>query len=334
MNEQAFVEKREEDWQRLTKLCDIADSGATRLSADQVQEFVRVYRRVSTDLASVRTQSSNTVLIDFLNDLVGRAYGTLYRAPRAPLWASIMNGVTLSAQTFRRNRWFVFVSAMIFFSSGFLSYLLLRVVPDTREIFVPRQMEASFAQWKQGSFSERSSSESIAMTGFYAQNNPRTAIIAGAVGAGTFGMMSIYLLFQNGAVIGSLAHEVEPAGKLDFLFSSITPHGVPELSGIIVSGAAGLLLGWALINPGRRTRARALHEVGKDAVVLLSTSVILMFIAAPIEGFFSFNPTVPGFAKVTVAVISVCAWAAFWSRFGLSDEEQAAREIEIHETRA
>ena len=42
----------------------------------------------------------------------------------------------------------------------------------------------------------------------------------------------------------------------------------------------------------------------------------MMFIAAPIEGFFSFNPHVPGWLKTTVAVISVIAWATFWTGFG------------------
>src|SRR5207247_1514847 len=101
-------------------------------------------------------------------------------------------------------------------------------------------------------------------------------------------------------------------------------HGVPELSGIIVSCAAGLLLGYALINPGRRTRGDSLKAVGQDAIVLLGTSVVLMFIAAPIEGFFSFNPLVPGWVKVTVAVISLGAWLTFWTTFGRTEEEKGA----------
>jgi uncharacterized membrane protein SpoIIM required for sporulation len=105
-------------------------------------------------------------------------------------------------------------------------------------------------------------------------------------------------------------------GKLEFLIGSVAPHGVPELSGIIISGSAGLLLGWSLIVPGRRTRADSLRSVGKDAVTLLATSVVMMFIAAPIEGFFSFNPRVGIHIKEVVAVVSVIAWAIFWSSYG------------------
>ena len=40
--------------------------------------------------------------------------------------------------------------------------------------------------------------------------------------------------------------------------SLVAPHGVLELSVIAVSGAAGFTVGWALIDPGRRSRRAAL----------------------------------------------------------------------------
>ena len=150
-------------------------------------------------------------------------------------------------------------------------------------------------------------------------NNPRAAILTGAIGAGTFGVGSVFMVILNGGLIGALSHEVLPVGKLGFLLSSIFPHGVPELSGLIISGSSGLLLGYALINPGRRRRGDALKEVGPDAVTLLATSVALMFVAAPIEGFFSFNPLVPQWVKVVVGSVSLVAWLTFWSQFGRSE---------------
>jgi uncharacterized membrane protein SpoIIM required for sporulation len=154
------------------------------------------------------------------------------------------------------------------------------------------------------------------MTGFYASNNPRAALATGGIGAATLGLGSIYLLFTNGALMGTLANGMAEVGKLDFLLASVFPHGVPEISGLIISGAAGLRLGYAVLNPGRRTRGEALRAVGKDSFVLLSTSIVLMFIAAPIEGFFSFSPRVPQSWKVIVGCIEVVIWALLWTRVG------------------
>jgi uncharacterized membrane protein SpoIIM required for sporulation len=322
MNEQAFVERREEDWRRLQTLTDKGDATVRALTGEELREMVRLYRRVSTDLALVRTKSTNQGLVEFLNDVVARAYSVLYRSPRPPFWRTIVNVLALAAQTVRRRRWFVITSMAIFLFSAIFSYFVLDAVPGTRDVLVPAEAEELFKGWKSGQFEARSGSESAMMSGFYASNNPRVAIIAGAVGAGSFGFLSVLMNYQNGALIGVLAHEVDQVGNLDFLLSSIIPHGVPEISGLWVSCSAGLLLGWALINPGRRSRGDALKAVGKDAVVLLAVSVVLMFIAAPIEGFFSFNPAVPGGVKVLVAAVEVVAWVAFWGFFGRDPEAE------------
>jgi uncharacterized membrane protein SpoIIM required for sporulation len=335
MNEQSFFERRRPDWMRLMELCDKADRSPVDLSSKELRELVQLYRRVSTDLAFVRTVSTNASLIAYLNDLAGRAYTVVYREPRQGLGKIIVGAVATAAQTFRRRFAFVAVSFAIFFGSVLFAYGLSESRLDVRNYFVPPALKTTFEAWKKGSFEEHSASESAMMGGFYASNNPRTAVIAGSVGAATFGVLSVFLVAENGAMLGVLANEVRPVGKLDFLLSSIAPHGVPELSGIIISGAAGLLLGWSLIAPGRRTRGDSLRANGKDAIVLLATSVIMMFIAAPIEGFFSFNQHVPGWLKTSVALVSLIAWGAFWSGFGRNDaQEKKASDSEADSPQA
>ena len=176
--------------------------------------------------------------------------------------------------------------------------------------------DAIFDKWKEGKFDGRGLGESGFMTFFYAGNNPRVSIIAGAVGAGTMGFYSIVMLFQNGAILGALASEMNSVHKLPFLISSISPHGVPELSGVIFAGAAGLRFGWAILVPGIYSRAESLRRSAKDGVTMIVTGVFLCFIAAPIEGFFSFSPHIPQEVKFGVACVSLIAWVFFWSFFG------------------
>ncbi|MEA2553044.1 MAG: hypothetical protein QOJ65_1220 [Fimbriimonadaceae bacterium] len=318
MNETAFVDRRQADWARLGELCDRAERSLKGLTGDEFSELVKLYRRSSTDLATVRTRSKNLQLADFLNDLVGRAYATLYREPRGSILGSIAHGIRLSANTVRKCRWFVAISATLFFGSALFSYMMMSLVPATKNHFVPPMMKDAFEGWKKP-FEERTAGESAMMTGFYLSNNPRAAVMAGAISAATFGLGTAYVLYQNGALLGSLAKELEPVGRTGHLFIWISPHGVPELSGIIMSGAAGFVLAWALIHPGRRRRGHALRDAGRDAIILLTTGVVLMFIAAPIEGYFSFNPRVPDGVKIAFAVVSLAAWLAFWAGFGKED---------------
>lgn len=316
MNETTFLERREPDWQRLVQLCDRADVSPAQLSPAEFQEFVRLYRRVSADLATVRTRSGNAQLLEFLNDLVGRAYGTLYREPRRPAGALIVNAILAAAQTVRKRALMVLLSALTLIGGAVFSYVLLETAPATRSVLVPEGTDELFKRWTQGEHDPRTGAESIGMTAFYMSNNPRVALTAGALAASTFGVGTFYILFQNGGLIGSLSHEMFAVNKGFFLYSSILPHGVPELTGIVLSGAAGFTMGWALINPGRRKRGEALRVAGRDAIVLLATAYTLMFIAAPIEGFFSFNPAVPQAVKMVFAVVTAGLWAAFWIGYG------------------
>ncbi|CAN5666986.1 stage II sporulation protein M [soil metagenome] len=329
MNEKTFVERREPEWRRLNELCTKASFRSGDLTPAEFREFLAAYRRTARDLSLARTQSDNIGLIDFLNDLVGRSYGILYRAPARPFTQAILGAVELAAQTFRLRFAFVGAAFLIFVASILFGYAASGSSPDLREFFVPEGMKSSFEAWKAGpqKFEERDSDTGSMMTGFYASNNPKAALVTGAVGAGTFGLLSVFLIYNNGAMTGALAHETASVGNLDFLVSSIIPHGVPEISGLLISGASGLLLGWSLLFPGRRSRAQALREVGKDAMVLLTTSIVMMFIAAPIEGFFSFDNRVSGGTKVAVAILEVIAWASFWTFFGRKGSQTISRKL-------
>lgn len=320
MNEAQFLASREADWALLQRLCDRADVSPANLTTGELREFVRLYRQVSRDLALARTHSVNVDLIEHLNSLCARAFGQLYRTPRRPFGAALAGALAAAAQTVRRRAGFVAASAAIFVSGIAFAAWALNSVPGARDHLIPPMMEPVFEQWKSGAFEERSASEAIMMSGFYSSNNPFVAILSGAIAAATFGVGTAERLFTNGEILGALGSEMAGVGKLGHLVVSVVPHGVTELSGLVLSGAGGLAMGWALIAPGRRSRGDALREAGRDAVVLLATSVVLMLIAAPIEGFFSFNPRVPAWAKAGLALASALGWALFWMGYGREEE--------------
>lgn len=311
MNEAVFVAKGEGEWQRLSILCDKADNGAARLKGDELIEFVKLYRKASTDLALARTQSGNWELIAFLNNLVGRAYGILYQRPRKSFATVIKESLAAGAQTMRRRAVFVLASlGVLLLAAGFTAGVMV-LRPDLATHFVSPN-DPNLEHWKSGLQDERTLEESFAATGFYSSNNPRVAIIAGAVSASTFGVGTTALMWMNGSLLGAYCVEMARVGKLGFFLASIFPHGATELTGAVVSGGAGFVMAWALISPGRRSRGDALREAGKDAFVLLVMAVLMMFLAAPVEGFFSFNPRIPSAVKVAFGAIVLSAWFLYW----------------------
>jgi uncharacterized membrane protein SpoIIM required for sporulation len=320
VNEERFVQLREPDWQRLVHLCDRADASPTFLNTSDFHELIRCYRRTSGDLATARTIGSNPEMTTFLNDIVGRAYAILYRSPRKSFFAGLGQVLATVAQAGRRRKWFILSAALGFFVFTFLTFGLMSAVPATRDVFLPPggMMQENAKGWTKG-IKPRTASQSAMMTGMYASNNPLAAITGASLSVVSFGIGGAYDLYENGMNTGALAYEMNRAGKLSTLVIWLLPHGVSEIQGFFVSVGAGFVLGWALINPGRRRRGEALAEAGKDAIVLIATSIVMMFIAAPFEGYFSFNPRVPNAVKIVVAVLVACAWAAFWIGFGRED---------------
>jgi hypothetical protein len=89
----------------------------------------------------------------------------------------------------------------------------------------------------------------------------------------------------------------------------ILPHGILELSSIVIAGGAGLAIGWSLIAPGDRTRSRALAREGRRAVSILIGLVLAFTVAGIIEGFVT-PSGLPTSARVG---IGVTVGLAFWS---------------------
>ena len=67
----------------------------------------------------------------------------------------------------------------------------------------------------------------------------------------------------------------------------------------LTSGRSGFLLAWAVIAPGRRSRAAALRHLGERAMPIVSGAAGMLVVAALIEAFWSPSP-VPGTVKLAV----------------------------------
>lgn len=321
MNEQAFVEKREADWRALGLLVEKASVSPTQLTSKELMDYVRLYRLASRDLATVRTRSSNDELAEHLNMLVGRAYALLYRPAPKPLRQAVPNTLRLVAGTVRRMKWFCLASFLLFASGFLLNFALLETNPGLRNVLIGPDQEQLFESWKSGEKVDPTFDQSLMMAGLYSSNNPFVAIVTASASVATFGVLSVSILFSNGQLLGSLASELESVGRLPSMLT-ILPHGVTEVSGLLLAGAAGLRLGWALWAPGRRRRGESLRVAGKEAIIALGAAVVMMLIAAPFEAFFSFNPNVSLVYKVTLASVLAIAWGFFWVGYGRDSEQQ------------
>lgn len=319
-NEEAYLHKRIAGWQRLETLLMKGRSGLSGLQGDEMVEAVRLYRQASGDLAYLSTHSSNADVVDYLNNLVGRAYTEIYRLPRREPLDVLRAAVVTAAQTVRRRRGEIFFALGVFLFGLFFAWGLMTVVPETRQFFVPPGAEENFKQWTTGQFEARSGGDSVLATSFYAGNNPKVGILTIGFSLASFGVMGVLMVWQNGLLLGALAANCAKTGAVFFLFSSILPHGVSEVGGLLITSAAGFLLGRTVVAPGKLSRGDALKAVGKDAATLSILGLIMIALAAPIEGFFSFSPFIPQWLKLIVGLLALTAWLAYFIGYGREDE--------------
>src|SRR5919199_1644275 len=79
-----FITNRKQAWQRLEALLKLLDTASLRrLRREEVRELGHIYRRTASDLAIARAESRDPRLVNYLNSLVIRAHGRIYRADPA-----------------------------------------------------------------------------------------------------------------------------------------------------------------------------------------------------------------------------------------------------------
>ena len=115
-------------------------------------------------------------------------------------------------------------------------------------------------------------------------NNIRVSFLAFAFGT-LFVLPGAYIVVTNGIHVGEVGAILTAAGEADLFWTLIIPHGLLELTAIVLAAAAGLHLGWTLIAPGDRTRVDAIADEGRRAAAVVLGLIAFFIIAALIEGF-------------------------------------------------
>jgi uncharacterized membrane protein SpoIIM required for sporulation len=303
-----FINQRKNAWQRLEELLNLLDHASLRrLNREEVRELGRIYRRTASDLAIARAESRDPRLVNYLNSLVIRAHGRIYRAD-AQGGKKILNYFTRELpQTFRRTWRYTFVSFFVFFIFAAFSFVATRYDAEFSELigvdaaFREMVIETQTRWWESLNEANQAGASEI-MT-----NNIMVTIYTFALGA-TFGVGTLFYLAYNGANIASVVALTYRAGYGNDLVTFMVGHGVIELTCIFIAGGAGLLVGTALIMPGDLTRADALKTRGMEAVRLMLGVAILLVIAGTIEGFVS---PAPLDARVKYSVAAVTGVALY-----------------------
>ena len=291
-----FVRQRVGEWARLAEYSDRIGAGsAASLTPKEQLEFIALYRRVTADLARARMLKARPDVIEHLNGLVGRIHVQIYVRPgfRA---AGIVEYFTGGfPRAVRRQAGWVFASILMLVVPAIAAGVAVQADPSLGRVFVPPQFYDNVGHYDE---TGRSGGQVAMMTGFYIFNNVRVSIAAFALGM-FFGLGSAYILVMNGAILGAMTAIIAQHRHSWPFWSFVASHGAIEMTAIVMAGAAGMMVGSKLINPGPHTRVRALIEAGREAGLMLYGIAAMLCVAAVLEAAVS-PSTLPGGVKIAL----------------------------------
>jgi len=303
MDTDAFAAAHRAEWNRLAVLV----RRRRRLSGDEIDELVAGYQAAATHLSVLRSGGRDPALTARLSVLIGRARAAVTGA-HTPAWRAVGEFATVSfpAMAYRARWWWLGTTA------ASLAFALV----------VGRWIAASPAvQSSLLSHSEVASLVNHQFRDYYSQNTPlsfaskvwtnNALTAAEALILGVFlGVGTIAVLLENMLNLGVDGGLMIGHGRATEFFVLILPHGMLELSAVFLAAAAGLRLGWAIIDPGPLRRGQALAEEGRATVTIALGLVVVLAVSGVIEAFVT-PSSLPSWARIGIGGVAEVGFAAY-----------------------
>lgn len=276
------------------------------------------YQLLSHHLAIARSRQYSDSLIQYLESLILKQHQLLYAnksniTERAWLFFRIT-----VPQSFRNQYQYSVIASLLFFLPLIILPLIIFYQNSISDYILSADtMESIKSMYNPDNKSlgrERVDDSDWMMFGYYVYNN--TGIGFRTFATGFFiGLGSAFFLLYNGIYIGAVMGYLVSIGYSESFFSFVAGHSAFELTAIMLSGAAGLILGNAILKPGFHSRKHAIKKAAKNALPLITAAMILFFLAAIIEAFWSSRTDFPVFVKYLVGIL---LWGALFYYFVFS----------------
>ncbi|MDX6391161.1 MAG: hypothetical protein QOJ73_2224 [Streptosporangiaceae bacterium] len=303
MDVDAFVAAHQPDWRRL----DVLVKRRRTLTGAEVDELVTLYQRTATHLSAVRSAGHDPTLVAGLSSRVARARAAV-TGSHVPAWQAAARFAVISfpAMAYRARWWWLGTALGSILVSVLLGWWVARS-PTVQAALLPRAQVRQLVNHQfQNYYSQ------YAATSFAAKvwtNNVWVAALSLIFGV-LLGLPTLWLLFLNAANGGIEGGLMFAHGKGGLFFALILPHGMLELSAVFLAAATGLRLGWCVIDPGPRSRSRALAEEGRASITIALGLIVVLLVSGVIEAFVTPSP-LPTWSRILVGAVAEAAFLCY-----------------------
>ncbi len=281
------------------------------------------YRRAAGDLATAQRDWPEAPVTIYLNGLVARGHAALYRRG-GDLVQRVAHFYARDLPAAYRASWpFLCASAALLFGPATVAYLALLHDPGLAAGLFPPDLVAlvhSHRTWTDIPLGARPYA-----SGFIATNNIWVTILVFVTGI-AFAIPTMFILIQNGIMLGAAFGFTQDYGVAGSLAAFVVGHGALELSIVVAAGAAGLMIGWALVQPGPFRRADAMVLAARRAFTLLIGLSPVLLVAGAIEGNIS-PSSAPLALKVLIGAATGALFYTYLLGVGRSGPQSRARSL-------
>ncbi len=317
LKSQRFRQEREGDWRRLESLMDRVEKGSPASLTDEELLAVPVlYRATLSALSVARATSLDQALTAYLETLTARAYFFVY-GPRSTLLSRFTDFLTRDWPAAVRNLWReTLASAGLMLLGVVVSATLTLQDSDWYYSFIDpelaagRDPTASTESLRKGLYDGAGQDGLSAFATFLFTHNAQVAILSFALGF-AFGVPTAVLMAMNGAMMGAMLVLYFSHGLGFELGGWLAIHGVTEIFALILAGAAGFKIGWAMAFPGDRDRIDAATEAGRTAATVMGGVVVMLMFAGLLEGF-GRQLITSDIARYAIAGMSGLLWCLYF----------------------
>jgi uncharacterized membrane protein SpoIIM required for sporulation len=299
----AFAAAHQGDWDRL----DVLVKRRRRLSGDEVDELVATYRLTTTHLSVLRSAGHDPALTARLSGLLARARAAVTGA-HTPAWRSVGEFFAVAfPATAYRARWWWLATAAGSILVALIAGRWIATSPAVQSSLVSHSQVASLVNHQFRDYYSQDTASAFAAKIW--TNNAwvaaQTLILGAFLGVGT-----LYVLLLNALNLGVDGGLMIGHGKAAEFFTLILPHGMLELSAVFLAAAAGLRMGWAVIDPGPRRRIQALAEEGRATVTIVLGLVVVLAASGAIEAFVT-PSSLPSWSRIGIGAAAESAFLGY-----------------------
>jgi uncharacterized membrane protein SpoIIM required for sporulation len=327
-----FVRRRHGAWEEFRRLSvQASGAGLKKMPPADLDRLIWLYREITNDLAAARARWPDSDTARDLNDLVLRGHSVLYhhRAPGAVRAGRFLTRTFPRAV--RRQRPFVLTAVFVLLFFTVIGSFAHRIDERLPAAVVPRQFLDHFrTELKERNRVDRDIAvdDRSIFSSQLITHNIQVSFGAFALGV-VWGIGTLYILAVNGLMMGCIGALFAQHGQLLNYLAFILPHGVVEISAIALAGAAGLRVGYGMLNPGELTFAESVIHAAGEAMELIMGAAAMLFIAGLLEAFFTPVLWIPDGVKVIFAMVLFALLIVFFVVMGKSESGQDPNGVKL-----